>query len=92
MSDKVYIHYSSPRYCPHCTKIGYEPIESDRPYAPYTYKIYYLVKRINKSTNDWFWGCPNFPTCRYSENRPLTQEEQDIKTWAWANSYAGPHY
>ena len=45
-----------------------------------------LIKRINKKSKDWFLGCPNFPKCKFSQNRPDTAKEMDIKIWAWANS------
>jgi ssDNA-binding Zn-finger/Zn-ribbon topoisomerase 1 len=45
-----------------------------------------LIKRINKNTKDWFWGCSMFPKCKYSANRPKTHKEREIEIWAWANS------
>lgn len=81
--------YGGPRYCPYCTVVNH--FARDSTYAGASENPVYLVKRINKQTNDWFWGCPNFPKCNYSENRPLTMEEKNIKTWAWANAQGG-HY
>lgn len=78
------------RFCPKCTKIEHFPF--DCTYAGKTSNPIYLVKRTNKDTKDWFWGCPNFPKCKYSENRPLTREEKDIKIRSWANSRCGPYF
>jgi ssDNA-binding Zn-finger/Zn-ribbon topoisomerase 1 len=55
-------------------------------------KPVFLVRKTNKKTGDWFYGCPNFPKCKYSENRPLTKAESDAKVCAWANAQCGPHY
>lgn len=30
----------------------------------------YLVKRINGKTKELFWGCPNFPKCKFSYQKP----------------------
>lgn len=82
--------FPGPRYCPKCTKVVYSSYDST--YAGYSEEPIYLVKRINSNTKDWFWGCPNFPKCKYSENRPLTDKERKIKLVAWANSLEGPHF
>ncbi len=31
----------------------------------------YCIKRRNKKTGDEFYGCVNFPKCKYSYNEPL---------------------
>lgn len=82
--------WPGPRYCRECTKVNH--FKYDSTYAGYSMNPVYLMKRFNKITNDWFWGCPNFPKCKYSENRSKTRKEKDIKTWAWANSLCGPHF
>jgi ssDNA-binding Zn-finger/Zn-ribbon topoisomerase 1 len=79
-----------PRYCPKCTKIiNYK---FDYTYAGCSYNPVFLIKKQNKKTKDWFWGCPNFSKCKYSENRAQTKVEKDIKIRAWANSLCGPHF
>ena len=75
------------RYCPRCTQVVH--FQHDSTYAGKSKNPAILVKRINKKTNDWFFGCPNFPRCTYSENRPQTMQERNVKTWAWANAYGG---
>ncbi len=78
-------------YCPNCTQLIYSPTDYYRSHK-YSKNPIFLVKRINKKTNDWFWGCPNFPKCKFSQNRPETSEERNRRTWAWANATGGPHY
>jgi hypothetical protein len=75
------------RVCPDCTKITrclpwHDPLGAQ----PVDVEPVFLVKRINKRTGDWFYGCPNFPRCRHSENRPKTKAERSIETRAWANA------
>lgn len=76
--------------CPLCSHITkwYSSTSLDHPVEV---EPMFLVKRVNRHTNDWFWGCPNFPRCRHTENRPPTREELDIKTWAWANATNPPN-
>ena len=88
---KEYIHLAGKRYCPKCTKVHH--YQHDSTYAGVSKNPVMMVKRTNKSTGDWFWGCPNFPKCKYSENRPPTSEETRRRTWAWANAQGGgPHW
>ena len=75
------------RYCPHCTKVFREQFDST--YAGFSYSPAFLVKRINSKTKDWFYGCPNFPKCKYTEKRPETSIERNIRIRAWANSLGG---
>lgn len=82
--------YPGPPYCKKCTKIIH--FRFDYTYAGCSFNPIYLIKRINKKTKDWFWGCPNFPKCKYSKNRLLTKKENDIKIYVWANSLYGPHF
>jgi ssDNA-binding Zn-finger/Zn-ribbon topoisomerase 1 len=30
----------------------------------------FLVERLNSKTRLKFFGCPNFPSCKYSYNKP----------------------
>jgi hypothetical protein len=78
------------RYCPHCTKVLH--FQYDSTYAGCSHKPILLVKRANKNTKDWFWGCRNFPKCKYTENRAKTRIEREIKTRSWANAQCSPHY
>lgn len=87
---KSWISLAGKNYCPKCTKILHHRFDST--YAGFSLNPVILVKRINKKTNDWFWGCPNFPKCKYSRNRSKTHREIQIQTWAWANAQEGPHY
>ena len=57
-----------------------------------TIKPVLMIKRVNTKTNDWFWGCSNFPKCKNSENRPSTEREKASKVNSWANAQCGPHY
>lgn len=82
--------WPGPRYCPRCTVVVH--FRGDYTYGGCSKNPIYLVKRKNKTTNDWFWGCPNFPECKYSENRAKTARERDIDIWAWANAQCGPHF
>ena len=77
-------------YCPNCTKV--EHFSYDSTYAGRAKNPVLLVKKINKNTKDWFYGCPNFPTCKYTKNRPKTKSEKDIEIRSWANAQCGPHY
>lgn len=80
------------RTCPECTKIlKYLPHHDPLGAQPVKVEPVYLVRRVNKATKDWFFGCPNFPKCRYSENRPRTKAERGIATRAWANALFGPN-
>ena len=81
------------RCCPECTKIvRYLPWHDPLGAQPVEVKPVFLVRRVNKRTNDWFFGCPNFPKCKHSENRPKTKAERDIATRSWANALYDPHY
>lgn len=71
-------------YCPKCTVVHYEKYDSS--YAGYSKNPVLLVKRINKQTKDWFYGCPNFPKCKFSRSRPRTSHEIYIKDWARMNA------
>lgn len=73
--------------CPECTKIvRYIPWHDELGSRPVEVIPVFLVKRINKKTGDWFFGCPNFPKCKYSKSRPKTKTEKDREIWSWANS------
>lgn len=87
---KKYVSLYRKRYCPKCTEVHHLP--HDATYAGVSKNPVFLVRRTNKKTNDWFYGCPNFPKCKYSENRPKTHQEITRETWAWANAQCGPHY
>ena len=56
------------RICPSCSKrtgvagSWYDPLTITEPV--------FLIKRVNRSAMEEFWGCPNFPKCRYSWNPP----------------------
>jgi ssDNA-binding Zn-finger/Zn-ribbon topoisomerase 1 len=78
------------RYCPRCTKVLH--FQYDSTYGGCSHNPILLVKRINKNTKDWFWGCPNFPKCKYTESRPKTRFERGIQIRSWANAQCGPHY
>lgn len=80
------------RTCPDCTEIvRYLPHHDPLGTQPVEVKPVFLVRRVNKRTNDWFYGCPNFPKCKHSENRPKTKAERDIATCSWANALYDPH-
>jgi ssDNA-binding Zn-finger/Zn-ribbon topoisomerase 1 len=82
------------RYCPKCTKV--KECNDDRSGGFAGVKMskdpVWLVRKVNRETQHWFYGCPNFPECRHSENRPLTAEEVKFRTRARANAFCGPHY
>lgn len=54
--------------CPYCSKTKgiwgswYTPKELVEPL--------FLVERLNSKTQQKFFGCPNFPNCKYSYNKP----------------------
>ena len=73
--------------CPHCTKImRYIPWHDSLGSQPVEVNPVFLIRRVNKRTNDWFFGCPNFPKCKYSKNRPKTKQEKDIMVRASMNA------
>ena len=78
--------------CPNCTKITkYLPHHDLLGSKPVEVIPVFLVRRTNTKIKDWFWGCPNFPKCRYSKNRPKTQEEIKTNVRIWANSLYAPN-
>lgn len=80
------------RTCPNCTKIlRYLPWHDPLGIQPVEVKPVFLIKRVNQKTGDWFFGCPNFPACKHSENRPKTKAERDIGCRAWANALYDPN-
>ncbi len=79
--------------CPECTKIvRYLPWHDPLGAQPVEVEPVFLVRRINKRTNDWFFGCPNFPKCKHSKNRPKTNAERDMASRSWANGLYDPHH
>jgi hypothetical protein len=56
--------------CPYCSKTKgiwgswYAPEELVEPL--------FLVEKLNSKTQQKFFGCPNFPKCKYSYNKPRT--------------------
>jgi len=83
-AEDKYVPLNKP-YCPSCTgDLSYRGTEGYFAKDPV-----FLIKRNNRNTNDWFWGCPNFPRCKHSRNRPKTIAERNISTWAWANAQGG---
>ncbi len=73
--------------CPNCTTIlHYLPWHDPIGEQPVEVIPVFLIKKINRKTKDWFFGCPNFPKCRYAKSRPKTAQEINIKCRAWANS------
>jgi len=90
MMPEGHISLYRKRYCPKCTEIVH--FSHDSTYAGCSVSPAFLVRRINSKTNDWFYGCPNFPKCKYTQKRPPTQREIDIKTKAWANSLGAENY
>lgn len=74
-------------YCPGCTKDA--RLGNDTSGYRYSVAPVFLVKRTNSKTGDWFWGCPNFPSCKFTKSRPLTQLERDAITRAWAEAQGG---
>jgi hypothetical protein len=78
--------------CPHCTKIvEHLPWHDLLGSQPVIVTPVFLVRCINSKTQDWFWGCPNFPECKYSKNRSKTEAERTSDTRAWANSLYPPN-
>lgn len=69
-----WVTYSGPiwanrmRTCPNCSE--YTGMEASWLDPPKLMKAVYCVKRVNRATLEEFWGCPNFPKCRYSYNKP----------------------
>lgn len=57
--------------CPWCSQ--YTGMEASWYDPPVMVSPVYCIKRVNKQTQDTFWGCPNFPKCKYSYNKPRTQ-------------------
>lgn len=74
------------KFCPKCTEINC--IDGSLYYKV----LVRLEYKKNKKTNDWFYGCSNFPKCKYSENKVLTEEERQVKIESWANAQCGPHF
>lgn len=35
-----------------------------------------LVRRQNRHTGEWFWGCDQFPACRYTQNDAPYEEQE----------------
>jgi hypothetical protein len=56
------------RTCPNCSE--YTGMEASWLDPPKLVTPVFLVERINKTSNEKFWGCPNFPKCKYSYNKP----------------------
>jgi len=78
--------------CPVCTEIAeYLPWHDILGSRPVKVIPVFLIKRTNSRTQDWFWGCPNFPKCKYTKNRNKTHVEQTRETRAWANSLYPPN-
>lgn len=72
------VRHDGKRTCPNCsTYTGMEAswLDPAKMVTPV-----YCVERTNKSTGEKFWGCPNFPSCKYSYNPPRKQ---------YANIYEG---
>lgn len=70
----IWAPYSGPvwhggkRTCPSCSE--YTGMEASWSDPPKLVKPVYCVERVNRATQEKFWGCPNFPKCRYSYNKP----------------------
>jgi DNA topoisomerase-1 len=57
-----------PRWCKECTKTFSRPHINPRSKEICTEDPVWLVLREGKYGK--FWGCPNFPKCKYSESVP----------------------
>jgi hypothetical protein len=55
------------RYCPNCTEV-YEVHDTEPPYDTYYYSDNPVMLILKEGKWGKFWGCPNFPKCKYSEN------------------------
>lgn len=55
-----------------------------------------MVSRLNKSSNQRFWGCAKFPTCKGTRNTDGdaprtygTEEEKDLDSWMPSDDWRG---